>query len=122
MSPHEKYKSNIMNTASVEQKMVIVFDLAIKILNKAIKCCETKDFEGRNTNLQVAAEAFNNLRIGIDVDSGESAKVLDAFCLNISNKISFVNIGSSEDSELHNIIEAINQVKVLFEEKQNPAE
>jgi flagellin-specific chaperone FliS len=102
--------------------MVMIFNGVVKILNKAIKCSEAKDFEGRNTNLQDAAEAFNNLRMGIDIDSGEPAKVLDAFCLNISNKISFVNIGSSEDSELHNIIEAINQVKDLFEEKQNPAE
>jgi len=123
MSPHEKYKASVMSTATKEEKLMIIFNETIKILNKAIKCIEINDFEGKNTNLQAAAEALSNLRIGIDAEKGgDFAKNLDEFCLRISNKIGFINMGNGEVGEVNNVINGIVQIRNLFKEEKPSTE
>lgn len=121
MLPHERYKSNTLSVSTSDQKMIIIFNAIIKVLNKAIACIVINDFEGKNKYLQAAVEALTDLRIGIDIEKGDFAKLLDAFCFDIATKIGFANIGNVDQNELPNIVKAIAQVRDLFEEKQPSA-
>ena len=121
MLPHERYKSNTISVSTNDQKMIIIFNAIMKVLNKAIACVKVNDFEGKNKYLQAAVEALTDLRIGIDIEKGDFAKTLDAFCFDLSTKIGFANIGAVDLDELSNIIKALAQVRDLFEEKQPQA-
>jgi|GEM_PF-5604019 len=118
MLPHERYKSNTLSVSTSDQKMIIIFNAIIKVLNKAIACIVINDFEGKNKYLQAAVEALTDLRIGIDIEKGDFAKLLDAFCFDIATKIGFANIGNVDQNELPNIVKAIAQVRDLFEDAQ----
>jgi flagellar biosynthetic protein FliS len=115
MSPYEKYRANVVNASSKEQKMVMIFDEIIKILHKANNCIENEDFEGKNKNLRTAAEAFYVLRNELDIkNADEFTKYFDAFCYSTINKIESINMSSEKTAELDKINSEISQVRDLF--------
>ena len=125
MSPYAKYKSNIISTASKEQKMLMIFNEAIKMLNKAIICIETNDFAGKSANLHNVANIFINLSGAFDPEKGgKLAETCNEFCARVANRIDFINMGksSAEDIEkINDIVKGIIQIKELFEEESSSA-
>lgn len=115
MNYHNKYHTSAINTASKEQKIIMMFDEMIKFLFKALKSIENQDFEAKNKNLRVVTDVFYSLCDDIELNTNdESTRIFSKFCGASANKLELINIGTLPNSEISVMIKDIAQVRDLF--------
>lgn len=72
------YKKNQIYTASNENLVLMLYDGARKILNRAIKSLQEGDIQETNNNLLRAQNIVSELMAGINFEAGEIAEQLYA--------------------------------------------
>lgn len=112
MDPLLKYKTTVATTTSVMHQLMFVLDEIIKLLHKAKKAIEEKDFETKFNALNKITDTFYNLRAGINVDKGgEIVVLLDNFYRAIVTRVEKVNIEGDNPSEIDEIVKSVYIVR-----------
>ena len=70
------YKKNQINTASSENLVLMLYDGAVKFINRAIKSMNERNIQEANNNLVHAQKIVLQLMSGINFEAGEIAKGL----------------------------------------------
>lgn len=112
MDPLSKYKTATVVTSSVVRQLMFVLDEIIKLLHKAKKAMEEKDFETKFKTLSKVSETFYNLRAGINEEKGgDLVGLLDNFYKAIVIRVEKVNIQGEDPAEIDEIIKSVYIVR-----------
>lgn len=109
-SQHAAYKSAQQNASKCRQ-VVMLYDGAIKFVNKAIEAIQQSDVQGRYNNLDRASSIVLGLQSALDFDNGgEISVLLDHYYHSIDMRLISVN-RSNDEGTCHQIIKELEMMR-----------
>lgn len=96
---YQAYQNNAVNTASGGQLTLMLYNGAIRFIRQATKDIESKNFEGKNTNIQKAQDIIQELMLTLDPEIELSKQLLPLYEYtnyqlqeaNIKNDVAFLD-------------------------------
>jgi len=92
---YKQYKETEVNTANQGKLIVMLYDGAIKFLNKALEYMAKKEIEETHNNIVKVKDIITELITSLNMDAGEISQRLFSIYMYINNKLSEGNIKKS---------------------------
>ena len=89
---YKQYKETQVNTANQGKLIVMLYDGAIKFLNKALEHMSKKEIEETHKNIVKIKDIITELITSLNMDAGEISQRLFSIYMYINNKLSEANI------------------------------
>jgi len=116
LNPYQEFESNEISTADQKQLIVMLYDGAIRFLNKAKDNMSFETYDIVNTNILKAQDILTELMLSLDVENG--GEIAD----NLFNIYSFLKkqlIEANVKKNNDNIISVISLMKDLRDAWEN---
>ncbi len=112
MDPYAQYKSVAIKYVNKTQQVVLIFDEVIKKLYQAKKSAQENDVGEKYKSLRKAADIFDTVRTGIDVEDGnETMGYFDRFLFSASMEMERLNIEDDIIEDTQKLIDAVRGVR-----------
>ena len=105
------YKNNSVNFASKEQMLLMLLDGAVKFAKRGKLAIQEKNIKLAHDNIIRAQDIFTELRVTLDVNAGESAKVYEFI-----NRKLFENKIKKDEKVIDEVIPLIEEVRNIWNE------
>ena len=114
----QRYIETAILTASPEQRIVLLYEQAIRSLKRAAICIEQRDVEGKHRSLHNALGVLQHLQTSLDMrQGGEIAVELHRIYQYISNKVLEASVQLKTDP----LQEAVQLLSTLLDSWRNIA-
>ena len=94
--PHKQYKKIQINNANQGKLILMLYDGAIKFVNKAIELMPTKSIEEIHRNIVKAQDIITELITSLNMDAGDISNKLLSIYMYINNRLTDANVQKSE--------------------------
>lgn len=108
MTKYNPYQKTAVTTASKEQVLLMLYEAAIKHLNKAAECTKTRDLAGKGVAVGKAHDIVNELSNSLDM------KVGGEVAANLERLYGFV-VDQIVQGNLHNDYQKFEQARKVLE-------
>jgi len=117
MKAYEKYKSASATTSSTFGQLIFIFEEMLKLLHISQKAVGESNHTIKYQSLNKVIEVLYMLKSGIDIETAdENTKNLDVFYGATIVKLENINSHTTqESSELDEVINAINEVRIALD-------
>ncbi len=88
----QKYMETQVNTASQGKLIIMLYDGAVKFINKAIEYMDKKEIESTHNNILKAQDIMTELITSLNMDAGEISQQLFSIYMYISKQLTTANI------------------------------
>lgn len=90
--PYKQYKATQISTANEGKLILMLYDGAIKFVNKAIELMPKKEIENIHNNILKAQDIIIELTTSLNMDAGDISQKLFSIYMYINNKLTEANI------------------------------
>ena len=119
---HTAYKNNEITTASQGKLIVMLYDGAIRFLQKAVDNMHPRTYDIVNTNTIKAQDIITELLLSLDMDKGgEIASNLSSIYVYLKRRLLEANVQKSSDI-LEEIIKILKELREAWAEVAKTAE
>jgi flagellar protein FliS len=91
-NPYQQYKKTQIDTADQGKLIVMLYDGAIRAVNKAIELMPAKEIEQIHNSIIKAQEIVMELTSSLNMDVGEISEKLFSIYMYINNKLTEANV------------------------------
>jgi flagellar protein FliS len=93
----QKYIETQVNTASQGKLIVMLYDGAIKFINKALEHIDKKEIEATHNNIIKVQDIITELITSLNMEAGDISQKLFSIYMYINRQLSLANIKKSKD-------------------------
>ena len=121
--PYKQYKTTQISTANQGKLILMLYDGAIKFINKAIELMPSNSIEQVHKNIVKTQDIITELSTSLNMDAGEISNKLLSIYLYINNRLTFANI-KKDVKPLLEVKNYLLELRVAWEEasKKIPSE
>lgn len=118
---YKQYKETQINTANQGKLIVMLYDGAIKFVNKALEHMAKKEIEATHNNIVKAQDIVTELLTSLNMDAGDISKKLFSIYMYINNKLTTSNI-KKDTKPLLEVKKYLTELRDAWEEasKKSP--
>ena len=122
-NPYKQYKKTQIDTANQGKLIVLLYDGAIKHINRALELMPQKKIEEIHNNIIKAQDIVSELMLSLNMDAGEIASKLLSIYLYMNKKLMEANVSKTEEP-LVEVRKYLLELKSAWEEvsKKNPSD
>jgi flagellar secretion chaperone FliS len=122
-NPYKQYKKTQIDTANQGKLIIMLYEGAIKHINRALELLPQKKIEEIHNNIIKAQDIVAELMVSLNMDAGEIASKLLSIYLYINKKLMEANLSKSGEP-LIEVRKYLLELKSAWEEasKKNPSE
>ena len=110
-NPYDQYKQIQINTAGRGQLVVMMYEGAIKNLNRAIENLKPQSYDIANNAIIKTQDIITELMMSLDKSAGEIASKLESIYMYINNRLLEANMEKNQDI----LVEIKNHLESLLE-------
>ncbi|MCK4799175.1 MAG: flagellar export chaperone FliS [Spirochaetes bacterium] len=122
-NPYKQYKTTQISSANQSKLILMLYDGAIKFINKAIELMPTKSIEEVHKNILKAQDIIVELTTSLNMEAGEISKRLLNIYMYINNRLTDANI-QKKTKPLLEVKKYLLELRGAWEEagKKSPSE
>ncbi len=112
---YKQYKETEINNANQGKLIIMLYDGAIKHLNKALDCIPKKEIEQAHNSIIKVKDIITELTTSLDMDTGDISQRLFSIYMYINRRLSEANI-KKDIEPLLEVKKYLIQLKNAWEE------
>lgn len=114
-NPYNQYKKTEISTANQGKLILMLYDGAIKFINKAIELMPKKDIENIHNNIVKAQDIIIELATSLNMDAGEISQRLFSIYMYINNRLTDANV-KKDQKPLLEVKKYLSDLREAWEE------
>jgi flagellar secretion chaperone FliS len=112
---YQQYKHTQINIANQGKLILMLYDGAIKFINKAIEMIESKDIEGSHNNITRVRDIITELITSLNMEAGEISQRLFSIYMYINNRLTEANV-KKDNKPLFEVKKHLTELRSAWEE------
>ncbi len=113
-NPYQQYKKTQVDTADQGKLIVMLYDGAIKFINKAIELIPQKKIEDVHVNIVKAQDIISELMTSLNMDAGDISNRLLSIYMYINRRLIDANI-SKKAEPLYEVKKHLTELRDAWE-------
>ena len=118
---YQKYKENQVNLANQGQLILMLYDGAIKFVNKALECMDKKAIEQTHKNITKTKDIITELTTSLNMEAGEISQRLLSIYMYLNRRLSEANL-SKQKAPLLEVKKHLSELREAWDKASKTAD